>query len=394
MAVSVVSSPPVSPFVLSASYPAIIEMSSTVWGGSGITQFRYVAEVSGLIALGTKYTVPSVAYSSTGYFDIKELAKLLLDLSAYQWNGGATGTVPITQLTSSLQQANYVQWSFQVVIKEQYYNAGVFTSNTGPTLTFVGARGWTDKADSEWSYANHCQLPKLSGITNFMTYSGTGWQVLAIKATDPNWTAVGTHPYLLIETAFNPSLGGISQNFIRDSGGYQGVVYYPLRRLGYTDDATFTGVTVKVYTAANALGSGKILVDTYTIEKTVDPCEDEYLVMFKDRFYQWSFLSFTKHRIDTVNTSPQSAESSIGRFRYNVKSSDTLTLNTDWLPDETNYLMRDLVVTDDCYLVDPDDGSLEKLTVEQNSLRVKTSLTDGLHQYQMQFRKSLDNFRP
>jgi hypothetical protein len=46
MAVTVASNPPVSPNVISASYPAIIELTSTVYGTANITQFRYVAEIS------------------------------------------------------------------------------------------------------------------------------------------------------------------------------------------------------------------------------------------------------------------------------------------------------------------------------------------------------------
>lgn len=398
MAVSVVSSPPVSPFVLSPSYPTVIEVASTVYGGAGITQFRYVAEVTGLIDLGIKYTVPSDPFTDNGFFDVADLFKLLLILGENQWNGGSAGTDPITQISAPLQQENYVQWTFQVVIKEQYYNSGVFTTNTGPTLTFTASRGYTDKTDSEWFYANYMDLSALSSINNFLTYSGKHWQVLAIKAKDSSWTDTTTHPFLIINSIILDNAGGFINNytesFTRDTLGYQGVVYLPLRRPGDTDRDDFGEIQIQVYTNSIASIGGGTLVLSYTIQKTVGDCQDEQLIMFQDRFLQWSFMSFNKYRRDTVNTEGQSAEATSGRFRYNVKSSDTLTMNTDFLPDETNELVRDLITTEKCFLVDPDDGSLEQVTVVPNTLRIQESTVDGLHQYQMSFRKSVDNFRP
>jgi hypothetical protein len=63
------------------------------------------------------------------------------------------------------------------------------------------------------------------------------------------------------------------------------------------------------------------------IYKNVNTCVDEEaVVMFRDRFFQWSFMSFIKKQNTTVNTRPQQAESIEGRFRYNVKSDEVLTL--------------------------------------------------------------------
>ena len=184
MAVTVVSSPPVSPFVLSASYPAVIEMTSNVYGGAGITQFRYVAEVTAIIDLGVKYTVPAVASISTGYFDVHELFKLLLFLRPEQYDAGTFDGDPLTQITTPIQQASFVHFSFQVVIKEQYYNAGVFTTNTGPTLVFKAGRGWTDKTDSEWVYTNWWQY---NGLSDFLPYSGLTPQVFCQRTEDSTW---------------------------------------------------------------------------------------------------------------------------------------------------------------------------------------------------------------
>lgn len=398
MAVTVVSSPPVSPFVISTSYPAVIEMTSNIYGGAGITQFRYKAEVTAIVDLGVKYTVPSVATLSTGYFDVHDLFKLLLFLRPEEYDGGSFDGDPITQITAPLQQASFVQFSFQVVIKEQYFNSGVFTTNTGPTLTFVAARGYTDKTDSEWFYCNYNQLPELNETRKWMPLSGHAFQVLAVKSKDPSWNSTGVDPYIGIQLyVTNGGVEAIIETwfFTRDTVGYQGAVYVPLRHTGSTDQDDFEQIRVRVLTNPNntSIGPGSTLVEEITLDKTVDLCEDEQVVMFQDRFLQWSFMSFSQYGFTTINTQPQSAEAIDGRFRYNVKSSDVLTLNTDWLDDLQNELMRDLIASEQTYLVSAVDGSLEKVTVVPNSLRLQESTVDGIHQYQMQFRKSLDNFK-
>lgn len=394
MAVSVVSSPPVQPFVLSASYPAIIEMSSNIYGTAGITQFRYVAEVTSLVDLGTKYTVPSIAFSSTGYFDVHELFKLVLLLSENQ-HPPAASPGPLTQITAPIQQANPVQFDFQVIIKEQYYNSGVFTTNTGPTLLFTGARGWTDKTDSEWFYCNFNQLPELNETGIWMPYSGHAYQVIAMKTKDPSWTAAGAKPFFGVLVQYYPGSVPIAEWwFTRDSIGYNGAVYIPLLYPGFTDQDDFERIEIfGLISPIASLGPDVEQVEQITLNKTITRCEDEVVIMFQDRFFQWSFMSFSRFSYTTINTEPQSAEAIEGRFRYNVKSSDTLMLNTDWLNDLQNELMRDLLVSEQTFLVDPGDGSLEQLTVVPNSMRLKESTVEGIHQYQMQFRKSLDNFK-
>lgn len=393
MAVSVVSSPPVSPFVLSASYPAIIELSSTSYGAANVTQFRYVAEVTALLDLGVKYTIPASAYVSDGFFDVHELFKLLLGIGANQWNGGATGTVPITQLATALQQDRYVNWSFQVVIKEQYYLSGVFTTNTGPTLQFSAGRGWTDKANSEWHYTNFPEA--FPGVYNILRYSGGyPWQVFPIRSRDSGWPSIGTRPYCVIQAVANDT-GTImsTMSFLRDTLGYQGCVYVPMYYAGLTTLPSLKSITFKVY-VSTAIGLALNLQDTYKIEKNYEYCGDQNMIMFRDRFFQWSFMSFNKNKYTSINSRPQQAEAVQGRFRYNVKSSDVLTLNTDWLDDNQNELMRDLLISEQTYLVNDADGSVEPVTVVPNSLRLQESEVEGIHQYQMQFRKSLDNFKP
>jgi len=391
MAVTVTSNPPVSPNVISASYPAIIEMTSTVYGTANVTQFRYLAEVTASgSAIGSKYTVPVAPSASNGYFDVSELFKLALKLSHIEY--AASGD-EITTITGPWRQLELPNVTFTVQIKEQYYLSGVFTTNAGSLLTFVAGRGWTDSATYIWGYTNWYQY---NGLSNFVPYSGLNRILYAQRTADPSWNPTGTHAWLKIALTWKTTAGVTMTTdnywFDRTTAGRLFVVYVPLFKNLTSNAANFGSVEINVSTSPSS-GGAETLEETLTFEKNVETCvDDEAIVMFRDRFFQWSFMSFTKKQNTTVNTQPQQAESNEGRFRYNIKASETLTLNTDWMVDGVNEMFKDLVASEQCFLMSS-DGSLEAVTVVPNSLRLQTSRNEGLHQYQMQFRKSLDNFK-
>ncbi len=397
MAVTVLSSPPQYPPTtnkISASYPCIVEVSSSVYGGAGITQHRFVADVTGLLNFGTKYTVVS-STPSDGRFDFRDQFKSFLKLNQREWNN----TGDITQITSVIQTANFHFWTISVQLKEQYYNSGVFTEVTGPLLQFQAFRGFTDDATQLWLYGN---WHRVNGLADFMPYSGRTFQVYPQQVYDRTWPDQSVEPWVrIIVDAYPGPTNVLDQWFTRGSVGFQGVVYWPMFWPGVTDQDAFTHLRVRVYTSTTS--SGGTLREDFTIRRNVFNCEDEErLIMFQDRLYQWAFMSFNKKSRTTVNTEAQRAKQFTptndfipeGRYRYNVEASDTLTLNTDWMRDEQNPLLKDLIATEQAFLVNNTDGSLEQVTVVPNSLRLQTSRNDGMFQYQMQFRKSVDNFRP
>lgn len=314
MAVSVISNPPVSPNVISASYPSVIEMTSTIYGTANVTQFRYLAEVTAAgSAIGSKYTVPTDATASNGVFDVFQLFKLAIKLSRFQY--GSTVN-EITKALWPIPQAEAANVTFTVQIKEQYYLSGVFTTNTGPLLTFVAGRGWTSSATKIWGKVNWWQY---NGLTNFIPYSGLAKNMVAIRTEDPSWNPTGTHPRLNIKMTYKNLTGGTklvsNYAFDRTAAGFQKVVYQTLYKSGQTDDADFGSVEIEI--ATQIVIAGPLTVEeTFSIYKNINTCvDDEAVVMFRDRFFQWSFISFTKKQFTTINTRPEEAEAAEGRFR-------------------------------------------------------------------------------
>jgi hypothetical protein len=227
-------------------------------------------------------------------------------------------------------------------------------------------------------------------------YSGQSFHPYPYRSDDPGWNP--TEDWINIERTWYKATGvalapPVDGWFDRTQSNFSRCVYAQMYWKTVSDNKDMAYCRVRIYQSGSPTGGS--LKETFYIDKTVDTCvDDEIRIMFRDSLNQWSFFLFTKKNSTTINTEPERAETSIGRFRYNVNSSDTLTLNTDWMPDEQNDLVRDLLATEQCYLVAPSDGSLEPLTVVPTSLRIQTSRNEGLHQYTIQFRKSIDNFAP
>jgi len=393
MAVSIISNPVVYPEVISCSFPQVIEMTSTIYGTANVTQFRYKAEINTSVAIATKYTVPTDPTASNGVFDLSEIFKLLLKLSHLEYGGSDE----ITKITGPWNQAEATNVLFTVTIREQYYLSGVFTTNTAGSLTFQVGRGWTDRVngsgDPIWGVANWY---KYNGLANFIPYSGNMRILYAQLTEDPDFVAKATNAYMKVELTWKYDTGvtiTVDTYWVNRSAlGQDKLVYVPLYKNLTSTLSNFGSVEVNISTAPT-IGGAETLEETLYFEKNLTTCVDEEaVIMFRDRFFSWSFMSFSKKQSTTVNTVNQQAESASGRFRYNVKSSDVLMLNTDWMQDAQNEMLKDLLATEQCYLMAA-DGSLEEVTVVPNSLRLQTSRNDGLHQYTMSFRKSVDNFR-
>jgi len=388
MAVTVISAPPVSPALTTVDDAFLITVSSSVYGTAGITQHRFRADVAAILNLGTRYTVVNSSVAPQGTFDFCDLFKTLIFLSPYQWST----LLPITQTSGAIQLNDFPYWIFQVSLSEEYYNSGVFTQVAGPVLVFLAGRGWTDSPTQLMIYDNWYRR---NGLTKFMPYTGQTFQVYPQKTEDPSWPSVGLEPWLGLEIAATP--GGVlySVYVSRGAPGWIGVVYMRMYWPGVTDQADFKRLTITVRTSP--IASGGTIRDQYDIERTHYECTDpEMLIMFRDSNFQYASMSFTKkHRESITVDDMQNAESiTDGRYRYNVEASETLELNTNWMFDEQNVLVKEMMASEEHWLVSQVDGSLTKVVIVPNSLRLQTSRNDGLFQYTVSFRKSKDFFIP
>ena len=365
-----------------------------MYGAANVTQHRVKAVVSyGTTEIVTKYSVVYDEVNKLVKFDIAEAARSVLPivqtLSASPWE--------ITKITNLTALSDPSQKEITIDFTEQYYLSGVFTSSATITRAYQSLRGFTDGitiVSNKHKYGNWWQL---NGLSNFMPFSGKVNQVYPMRAEDDAWVTPAVDAYLGIRLYKNTDLTPtITYSALRDKAG---ILYFPIYLAGTTDQDDFLYWKVVVATETTP-GAATHIYDIFEIHKNVDDCEGESeTIMFQDRLQTWAFMHFPKKKRITVNTTGIQGElietaDKPGRFKYNVEASDILELSTDWMQEEQNPLIQDLISTESAWLVDPSDGSLEQVTVVPNSVRLKTRWVDNMIMYTMSFRKSLNNFKP
>jgi hypothetical protein len=394
MAITVTTYPSVSPTIISASLPMLYTLRTDKFKAANVTNHRFKVTVSvGALYTVTKYAAVEYYDGATygyAYIDISDIVKQALTLSILSHASAGS----LFAITAPIAQKEDEQISIQFAAAEEYYLSGVFTSNTwvGNPLTHLCRRGWTDLSNNVWSYDS---WQNVNGLSFFMPFSGMNPQVYPQKTADTSYPSTASEPWMNIKLTFRKKDGTTSGTFnnwiIRTAANYLDLVYFPIYKTGHTDTATFKQVEVEIWTGTTS-GNPLTMVESYTIERTVETCaDDEVLIAFRDRLFKWSYVSFTKKSWTTVAAEAQNAESENGRFRYNVEASDIITANTDWMQDEQNDLIKDLIASEQIYLIDS-AGASERVNIIDSSIRLQNRRNEGLFQYQISFKKSLDNF--
>jgi hypothetical protein len=71
---------------------------------------------------------------------------------------------------------------------------------------------------------------------------------------------------------------------------------------------------------------------------------------------------------------------------YIVDTKQTLQVNTDWLDDAYNDLLKQLMVSDEIYWVyNETTGAVRPLSIATSNLQFKTGVVDKVIQYQFEF---------
>ena len=72
--------------------------------------------------------------------------------------------------------------------------------------------------------------------------------------------------------------------------------------------------------------------------------------------------------------------------KYVVDSKQSLTVNTDWIPEEYNDLFKQLLVSEEVYWMRSEaDGGLLPITINTQNVLFKTGVVDKVIQYQFDF---------
>jgi len=133
-------------------------------------------------------------------------------------------------------------------------------------------------------------------------------------------------------------------------------------------------------------------------------CEKKYpnvRIKWKNRFGQFDFLNFNLVSREGFNTQIRTFQRQVGSWssptlsyknydsstqNYSTDSTQNLTVNSDWLSEDYNDILKQLMVSDEVYWIyDETSGDLRPITIKTNSITFKTNVVDKLIQYSFDF---------
>lgn len=165
------------------------------------------------------------------------------------------------------------------------------------------------------------------------------------------------------------------------------------------------GATYKVQPYYNTTPIGKSIMFQST-------CQQKYpsvRIKWKNRFGQFDFFNFYMVSKESFKTTKRTYMPQIGTWEgstlsYNNYDSQNLNylsdsyqeilVNTFWIPQDYNKIFKQLLVSDEIYVVDfqgvenlgAEANRLRPITINTDSITFKTNVVDGLIQYSFNFR--------
>lgn len=345
------------------------------------SSFQYVGELyywTGSLTNSSSfsdYTIVKFPNTATvGIFDLNRIINsTLTDLA--QANSSSVTYYAVDFYYQYLSASTYVTSSH---LKSATYKAldgyGVFQEPIGQNIT---------SASVHWPLMTSGPVTQSALITN-EGYSGvyTG-------------TAGGLEPTKIVYT----SNVGNADYFVSSSTSSSGQIYrYPIGPAESGFPLSTTGLdyyTVQAYSGSTALGTS-IKYDIV--------CNEKYpnvRVKFKNRFGQFDWINFNMVSRQSFGTERKTYQPQLGSwessaFSYNnydtatqayiVDSKQMLSVNTNWLSEDYNDIIKQLLVSDEIYwITDEASGALKPLTIVTQNILFKTGVVDKLIQYQFDF---------
>ncbi len=133
-------------------------------------------------------------------------------------------------------------------------------------------------------------------------------------------------------------------------------------------------------------------------------CEKKYpniRLKWKNRFGQFDFHNFNLISRESFSTQIKTFQRQIGSWteptlsyenydsatqNYSADSTQTISVNSDYISEEYNEILKQLLVSDEIYwMYDEANDDLRPITITTNSIRFKTNVVDKLIQYSFDF---------
>ena len=132
-------------------------------------------------------------------------------------------------------------------------------------------------------------------------------------------------------------------------------------------------------------------------------CETKYpnqRIAFKNRYGQFDYIDMNEVSRQSFETEKRTYQPQLGTWEgstlsyqstdssvlnYISDSRQSLSANTNWLTEDWNDILKQLLVSDELYWVDTKYNVLRPVTIATQSMTFKTGVVDKLIQYQFEF---------
>ena len=397
-----------------AGSPMVYAVSSNNSGNAG---FKYVADV--FIWFGSSASVPAqYAYrlikpkesvsNLYGYFDVSNIVSSYLSQTDIDH---AAGTA-----TDNEQTVVNVQVKFR-----EYTTAGGVASVSATSNTIQAYDGYTEFVDgvnattatgiltsgSTTQYIQEGQAMTIGvvpALVNGMRVEYSDGQDTTIDiadfgavdstdSTDKLWF-LPAGPANLNDSVLDPAPEDIADLLYYDLslGNYQSVAY--ARRVE-ADGGTCEGLSC-VENELRELGEDD---DAYTCRfyPTCEPRYTPYTIAYQNKWGAWDYIVAFKKSTTSTATSKETYETNVGTigsstWTYNAATAsptktfnnfgrDSIVLNTGFLNDGYNQMVKEMMLSNAVYLVEEE----RYVTLKDTQVEYKTSLNDNLVQYTFSF---------
>jgi len=336
----------------------------------------------------------------------------------YYWTGS---------LTNSSSVADYT-----IVKFPNTANVGIFDLNRiiNSTLTDLAQANTSNvkylAVDFYWQYLSSSVYVTGSHVKSATYKALDGYGVFQepigqnISSASAHWPLMTSGP--ATQSAFTTN-EGFSGVYTGVAGGTQPTKVVYTSNIGSADYAVSTTTATTGQIAQYPIGPSEsgfplstIGLEYYTVQAYASStplgtpikyeivCEQKYpnvRIKWKNRFGQFDFMNFnmiSKQSFETERKTyqPQLGQWEASTFSYNnydsatqayiVDSKQGLSVNTNWLSQDYNDILKQLLVSDEIYwITNESTGALTPLTIVTQNIVFKTGVVDKLIQYQFDF---------
>jgi hypothetical protein len=314
-------------------------------------------------------------------------------------NNSSVGIFDLNRIINStltdlaIQNTSNVEY-YAVDFYTQYYNGAVFvTGSHVRSQTFKALDGYgifqepigqnITSASAFWPLMTDGPVTQSAFTTNYgsaSVYVGTAGGTL-----QPN------------KIVYTSDLGTANLTISGNTSSSAQVAQYPIgpSAAGFPLSGSFTYYTTQAYNNSTPLGSPI----TYTID-----CIQKYpniRIKWKNRYGQFDYFNFYMVNRQSFQTEKRTYQPQLGSWEsstlsyndydsgilnYIVDSKQSISVNSFWIPESYNDVLKELLVTDEAYWVyDEANNKVRPITITTQNIVFKTGVNDHLIQYQFDF---------